>query len=419
MKNKSKVINFGCRLNIYEGEVIKSLLQKNNLSNFIIINSCSVTQDAEKKVEYEIRKSKRHFPEKKIIVTGCAAQINPEKYSSIKEVDYVIGNKEKLQNNTWSFLLNKPAVQVKNIFEENKFENNIIHKFEGKSRAFIEIQQGCDHRCTFCIIPFGRGNNRSVPVGIVVERIKSLVNNGYNEVVLTGVDITDYGNDLPGKPNLFQLVKRILNLIPNLKQLRLSSLDCAEINEDFWEVLNDKRLMPHFHLSLQSGNDLILKRMKRRHNRQQAINFCQRVKSIRKDVVFGADIIAGFPTETDEMFYDSIELINECELTHLHVFPYSIRKDTPASKMPQVAIDIIKKRAKILREAGNKRMQKYLQKQIGNYATMLVEKSKENTSFGKSQHFTKIKINKVINEGKLVNCIITDLNDDILSAKSI
>ena len=419
MKNKSKVINFGCRLNIYEGEVIKSLLQKNNLSNFIIINSCSVTQDAEKKVEYEIRKSKRHFPEKKIIVTGCAAQINPEKYSSIKEVDYVIGNKEKLQNNTWSFLLNKPAVQVKNIFEENKFENNIIHKFEGKSRAFIEIQQGCDHRCTFCIIPFGRGNNRSVPVGIVVERIKSLVNNGYNEVVLTGVDITDYGNDLPGKPNLFQLVKRILNLIPNLKQLRLSSLDCAEIDEDFWEVLNDKRLMPHFHLSLQSGNDLILKRMKRRHNRQQAINFCQRVKSIRKDVVFGADIIAGFPTETDQMFYDSIELINECELTHLHVFPYSIRKDTPASKMPQVAIDIIKKRAKILREAGNKRMQKYLQKQIGNYATMLVEQSKENTSFGKSQHFTKIKINKVINEGKLVNCIITDLNDDILSAKSI
>ena len=419
MKNKSKVINFGCRLNIYEGEVIKSLIQKNNLSNYIIINSCSVTQDAEKKVEYEIRKSKRHFPEKKIIVTGCAAQINPEKYSSIKEVDYVIGNKEKLQNNTWSFLLNKPAVQVKNIFEENKFENNIIQKFEGKSRAFIEIQQGCDHRCTFCIIPFGRGNNRSVPVGIVVERIKSLVNNGYNEVVLTGVDITDYGNDLPGKPNLFQLVKRILNLIPNLKQLRLSSLDCAEINEDFWEVLNDKRLMPHFHLSLQSGNDLILKRMKRRHNRQQAINFCQRVKSIRKDVVFGADIIAGFPTETDQMFYDSIELINECELTHLHVFPYSIRKDTPASKMPQVAIDIIKKRAKILREAGNKRMQKYLQKQIGNYATMLVEQSKENTSFGKSQHFTKIKINKVINEGKLVNCIITDLNDDILSAKSI
>ena len=419
MTNKSKVINFGCRLNIYEGEVIKSLIQKNNLSNYIIINSCSVTQDAEKKVEYEIRKSKRHFPEKKIIVTGCAAQINPEKYSSIKEVDYVIGNKEKLQNNTWSFLLNKPAVQVKNIFEENKLENNTIHKFEGKSRAFIEIQQGCDHRCTFCIIPFGRGNNRSVPVGIVVERIKSLVNNGYNEVVLTGVDITDYGNDLPGKPNLFQLVKRILNLIPNLKQLRLSSLDCAEIDEDFWEVLNDKRLMPHFHLSLQSGNDLILKRMKRRHNRQQAINFCQKVKSIRKDVVFGADLIAGFPTETDEMFYDSIELINECELTHLHVFPYSIRKDTPASKMPQVAIDIIKKRAKILREAGNKRMQKYLQKQIGNYATMLVEQSKENTSFGKSQHFTKIKINKVINEGRLVNCLITDVNDDILNAKLI
>ena len=310
-KNNINLINFGCRLNIYEGEVIKKIIEKNNISNYTIINSCSVTQEAEKKVEYAIRKSKKLFPKKKIIVTGCAAQINPEKYSKLDGVKYVIGNKEKLINNTWSNLKNSDKIQVNNIFLQNKTTNNIIQKFEGKSRAFVEIQHGCDHRCTFCIIPFGRGNNRSVPIGVIVERIKTLVKNGYNEVVLTGVDITDFGKDLPGTPNLFQLVKRILNLLPDLNQLRLSSIDCAEISNDFWPLLKEKRLMPHFHLSLQSGNDLILKRMKRRHNRQQVIDFCKKVRSIRQDVVFGADIIAGFPTETDKMFIDSVNLIRE------------------------------------------------------------------------------------------------------------
>ena len=413
------IVNLGCRLNIYEGEVIKSLTKQNNLSNYTIINSCSVTEEAEKKVQYEIRKSKKHFPKKKIIVTGCAAQINPEKYAQIDEVDFVIGNKEKIQKKTWSLLSKNNPIQVKDIFIDNKMHNNVIEKFEGKSRAYIEIQQGCDHRCTFCIIPYGRGNNRSVPVGLIVERIQTLVKNNYNEVVLTGVDITDYGKDLPGKPNLFQLVKRILNLIPNLKQLRLSSLDCAEINEDFWPLLNENRLMPHFHLSLQSGNNLILKRMKRRHNRQQVIDFCQKVRSLKKNVVFGADIIAGFPTETEQMFKDSVNMIKDCNLTHLHIFPYSIRNNTPAALMPQVPKDIIKKRARVLREEGNRQMQKYLQNQIGNSAIMLVEKVKENISYGKSQHFTKIKIEDTIKEGEIVKCKITDINKGILSAHII
>ena len=418
-KNNISIINLGCRLNIYEGEVIKSLTKKNDIDNFTIINSCSVTEEAEKKVQYEIRKSKNRFPEKRIIVTGCAAQINPSKYSNIEGVDYVIGNKEKLLKETWLSLSEKKPIQVKDIFLDNSIQNNIVEKFEGKSRAYIEIQQGCDHRCTFCIIPFGRGNNRSVPVGGIVDQIKTLVKNGYNEVVFTGVDITDYGKDLPGKPNLFQLVRRVLNLIPELKQLRLTSIDCGEINDDFWPLLKDKRLMPHFHLSLQSGNNLILKRMKRRHTREQAINFCKKVRSLRGDVVFGADIIAGFPTETDEMFKDSLKIIKECNLTHLHIFPYSIRNNTPAARMPQIPRDIIKIRAKILRDEGKIQMRNYLKNQIGNSAFMLVEQVKENVSYGKSQHFTKIKIDNFIKKGEIVKCMITGISDDILNANII
>jgi len=418
-KSSINIINLGCRLNIYEGEVIKTITHNNKISNYTIINSCAVTHEAEKKVNYEIRKSKKNFPKKKIIVTGCAAQINPQKYGDMKEVDFVIGNKEKLEKKTWNSLSKKIPMRVKNIFADNKINNNVVEKFEGKSRAYIEIQQGCDHRCTFCIIPFGRGNNRSVPVGVIAERIQLLVNNGYNEVVLTGVDITDYGKDLPGKPNLFQLVKRILNLIPKLKQLRLSSIDCAEITDDFWPLLYEKRLMPHFHLSLQAGNNLILKRMKRRHNREQVIDFCKKARSIRNDIVFGADIIAGFPTETDVMFEDSIKMIQECNLTHLHIFPYSIRENTPAAKMPQIPRDIIKRRAKILRDEGQKQMEKYLQKQIGNSALMLVEQVKENTSYGKSQHFTRIRIKDKVKEGKIIKCIITGIHQGTLNAQLI
>ena len=314
-KVSPKIINLGCRLNIYEGEIIKSHSKKNKLKNITIINSCAVTVEAEKKVAYEIRKAKRNFPNNKIVVTGCAAQIDPNKYASMKNVDLVLGNKEKIESKTWVNLKYKSKIQVDDIFKFSKNQHESIEKFEGKSRAFIEIQQGCDHRCTFCIIPYGRGNNRSVPIGVIVNRIKSFVKNGYKEVVLTGVDITDYGKDLPGKPYLSQLIKRILNLVPRLKRLRLSSIDCAEITQDFWSIIFDKRLMPHFHLSLQSGNNLILKRMKRRHTREQAITFCKKVKSLRPDATFGADIIAGFPTESELMFQDSLKLIDECNLT--------------------------------------------------------------------------------------------------------
>ena len=416
---KPKIINLGCRLNIYEGEIIKSHSKKNKLKNVTIINSCAVTVEAEKKVAYEIRKSKRNFPNNKIVVTGCAAQINPKKYASMKNVDLVLGNKEKIESKTWNNLKYNSKIQVDDIFKFSKNQHESIEKFEGKSRAFIEIQQGCDHRCTFCIIPYGRGNNRSVPIGVIVNRIQTFVNNGYKEVVLTGVDITDYGKDLPGKPNLSQLIKRILNLVPNLMRLRLSSIDCAEITQDFWSILLDKRLMPHFHLSLQSGNNLILKRMKRRHTREQAITFCKKVKSLRPDATFGADIIAGFPTESEIMFQDSLKLIDECKLTHLHIFPYSPREKTPASRMPQIDKKIIKERAKKLREKGKKNLIKYLTNKIGDKNFILIESSDSQKSIGKDQHFIKVQIDQEIQEGNIIPCVYTGIYNDVLLAKRI
>ena len=416
---KPKIINLGCRLNIYEGEIIKSHSKKNKLKNVTIINSCAVTAEAEKKVAYEIRKAKRNFPNNKIVVTGCAAQINPKKYASMKNVDLVLGNKEKIEYKTWNNLKYTNKIQVDNIFKFSKNQHESIEKFEGKSRAFIEIQQGCDHRCTFCIIPYGRGNNRSVPIGVIVNRIQTFVNNGYKEVVLTGVDITDYGKDLPGKPNLSQLIKRILNLVPNLMRLRLSSIDCAEITQDFWSILLNKRLMPHFHLSLQSGNNLILKRMKRRHTREQAITFCKKVKSLRPDATFGADIIAGFPTESEIMFQDSLKLIDECKLTHLHIFPYSSREKTPASRMPQIDKKIIKERAKKLREKGKKNLMKYLTNKIGDKNFILIESSDSQKSIGKDQNFIKVKIDQEIQEGNIIPCVYTGIYNDVLLAKRI
>ena len=416
---KPKIINLGCRLNIYEGEIIKSHSKKNKLKNVTIINSCAVTAEAEKKVAYEIRKAKRNFPNNKIVVTGCAAQIDPKKYASMKNVDLVLGNKEKIESKTWNNLKYNSKIQVDDIFKFSKNQHESIEKFEGKSRAFIEIQQGCDHRCTFCIIPYGRGNNRSVPIGVIVNRIQTFVNNGYKEVVLTGVDITDYGKDLPGKPNLSQLIKRILNLVPNLMRLRLSSIDCAEITQDFWSILLDKRLMPHFHLSLQSGNNLILKRMKRRHTREQAITFCKKVKSLRPDATFGADIIAGFPTESEIMFQDSLKLIDECKLTHLHIFPYSPREKTPASRMPQIDKKIIKERAKKLREKGKKNLIKYLTNKIGDKNFILIESSDSQKSIGKDQHFIKVQIDQKIQEGNIIPCVYTGIYNDVLLAKRI
>ena len=413
----NKIISLGCRLNIFESEVIKSHLKKNKLENLSIINSCAVTAEAEKKVAYEIRKIKKKFPNNTIIVTGCAAQIDPKKYAAIQDVDLVLGNKEKLEKQTWYNLNYNEKIQVDNIFKTLTTQNNNIENFEGKSRAFIEIQQGCDHRCTFCIIPFGRGNNRSVSVEEIVDRIKIFVKNGYKEVVLTGVDITDYGIDLPGKPNLSQLIKKILHLVPNLMQLRLSSIDCAEITEDFWDLLSERRLMPHFHLSLQSGNNLILKRMKRRHTREQAIAFCNKVKSLRPEVTFGADIIAGFPTENEIMFKDSLSLIDECNLTHLHIFPYSQRENTPASRMPQINKKIIKERARKLREKGKKNLITYLLNKIDNKDYVLIESSSSQKSFGKNKHFVKVQVNQKIREGSIIPCIYTGISNDVLLAK--
>ena len=419
MDKKNSLINLGCRLNIYEGEIIKNHLKKHNLKNITVINSCAVTAEAEKKVEYEIRKAKRNNPKNKIIVTGCAAQINPDKYDQLKDVDLVLGNKEKLQSVLWSNLNFKNSIQVEDILLEKKPVLTEIETFEGKSRAYIEIQQGCDHRCTFCIIPFGRGNNRSVPAGEIVNRIKNIVKNGYREVVLTGVDITDYGKDLTPKTTFSNLIKRILKLVPELEQLRLSSIDCAEIDDEFWDVLPDKRLMPHFHISLQAGNNLILKRMKRRHSREMAIEFCNKILSIRREATFGADIIAGFPTETEEMFKDSIKLIDDCYLTHLHVFPYSPRQNTPAARMPQLDKTIIKSRAKILRDKGMVNLKKHLANKIGKKDLILVEKNQDNKSLGKDQNFLNVVVDEVVIEGNIIPCIYTGVENNKLLARKI
>ena len=419
MDKKNSLINLGCRLNIYEGEIIKNHLSNNNIKNITVINSCAVTAEAEKKVAYEIRKAKRTNPENKIIVTGCAAQIDPKKYHTLKEVDLVLGNKEKLLSDVWSNLNFSKPIQVDNILSEKKTVPSTIEKFDGKSRAYIEIQQGCDHRCTFCIIPYGRGNNRSVPAGEIVERIKKIVSNGYKEVVLTGVDITDYGKDLPAQPTFSNLIKRIIKLVPDLEQLRLSSIDCAEIDEEFWDLLSEKKLMPHFHISLQAGNNMILKRMKRRHSREMAINFCNKVLSKRKEATFGADFITGFPTETDDMFRDTLNLVDQCHLTHLHVFPYSPRINTPAARMPQVDKSIIKDRANTLRQMGMEKLKQRLSKKVGGKDLILIEKVQNEKSIGKDQNFFNVIINEKIKEGDIVTCVYTGVNNDMLMAERI
>ena len=419
MNKKNSLINLGCRLNIYEGEIIKNHIKNNNIKNVTVINSCAVTAEAEKKVAYEIRKAKRINPQNKIIVTGCAAQINPKKYHTLKEVDLVLGNKEKLLSDVWGDLNFSKPIQVDDILLEKKTVPSTIEKFDGKSRAYIEIQQGCDHRCTFCIIPYGRGNNRSVPAGEIVERIKKIVNNGYKEVVLTGVDITDYGKDLPAQPTFSNLIKRIIKLVPNLEQLRLSSIDCAEIDEEFWDLLSEKKLMPHFHISLQAGNNMILKRMKRRHSREMAIDFCNKVLSKRKEATFGADFITGFPTETDKMFRDTLDLVDQCHLTHLHVFPYSPRINTPAARMPQVDKSIIKDRANTLRQMGMEKLKQRLSKKVGKKNLILVEKTQDENSIGKDQNFFNVIVNEKIKEGDIVTCDYTGVNNDMLIAKRI
>lgn len=393
-----KVVTFGCRLNTYESEVMKNLAHDAGLTNAILVNTCAVTKEAERQARQSIRKLKRDNPEAKIIVTGCSAQINPTHYSDMDEVDRVLGNDEKMRLESYQ---NHECILVNDIMAIKETATHLISGFEGKVRAFVQIQNGCNHRCTFCTIPFGRGNSRSVPLGEIVAQIKILLQNGYKEIVLTGVDITDYGGDLPAQPTLGQTLKRLLTLVPELTRLRLSSLDPVEVDEDLWDLIqHEKRLMPHLHISLQAGDDLILKRMKRRHLRHHIVEFCKRARSLRPDVVFGADIIAGFPTENDAMFQNTFNIVDECDLTHLHVFPYSKRPGTPAARMPQVQGNIIKERAARLRHAGERTLQNYLQAQIGTMHNVLIEEKhvdicantgeKKISLFGKTDTFVPV-----------------------------
>jgi threonylcarbamoyladenosine tRNA methylthiotransferase MtaB len=410
---KQEVVTFGCRLNAYESEVIKSNLTASGLQDVIVFNTCSVTKEAEKQSRQAIRRAKRENPDTKIIVTGCAAQLNPEQYSKMPEVDKILGNEEKLSLDNYHF---GEKILVNDIMSVTETASHFVSSIEGKARAFVQVQNGCNHRCTFCIIPYARGNSRSVPMGEIVKQVRQLVQSGYNEVVITGVDITDYGKDLPSSPTLGQMLKRLLALVPELPRLRLSSVDVAEMDDDiFYLIENEPRLMPHFHISLQAGDDMVLKRMKRRHARQDVIDFTNKVRKLRPEVAFGADIIAGFPTETEEMFQNTLNLVHEAGLQYLHVFPYSIREGTPAAKMPQVKGDIKKERANKLREAGEIELVKHLQKNIGETLKAIVEKDK----IARAEDFSEIKITSEHEIGSVIDVEVVGLEENRLLGGNI
>ena len=413
-----KFTTLGCRLNAYETEAMKELSQSAGLQNAVIVNTCAVTAEAVRKARQEIRKLRRENPEARLIVTGCAAQTEPETFTAMGEVDAVIGNTEKMRADTWQglaadFIGETEAVQVDDIMSVTETAGHLIDGFGTRSRAYVQVQNGCDHRCTFCIIPYGRGNSRSVPAGVVVEQIKRLVGKGYNEVVLTGVDLTSWGADLPAKPKLGDLVMRILKLVPDLPRLRISSIDSIEVDDNLMQAIaTEPRLMPHLHLSLQAGDDMILKRMKRRHLRDDAIAFCEEAKRLRPDMTYGADIIAGFPTETDTMFENSLKLIEECDLTWLHVFPYSPRNGTPAAKMPAVNGKVIKARAAQLRNAGDAKVRAHLSKQIGMTHHILME----NPTMGRTEQFTEVTFETDQIEGQIVTAPILGQTSTQLTA---
>jgi threonylcarbamoyladenosine tRNA methylthiotransferase MtaB len=391
-----EVVTFGCRLNAFESEVIAREAANAGLDQTIVINSCAVTNEAVAQARQSIRRLKRKRPEARIVVTGCAAQTQAAMFAGMAEVDRVIGNDDKMRGDAWraarsAFDIDaSEKVAVSDIMAVKEMAPHLVDGFQrGLPRVFVQVQNGCDHRCTFCIIPYGRGNSRSVPMGAVVEQVRALNERGHAEIVLTGVDLTSYGADLPGAPKLGQLVKNILRHVPELKRLRISSIDSIEADADLLDAIaDDERLMPHLHLSLQSGDDLILKRMKRRHLRQDAIEFCAQVRRLRPDIAFGADIIAGFPTETDEMFSRSLDLVEECGLTFLHVFPYSPRPGTPAARMPQVAGNDIKERAKRLRVAGKAASRRRLASEVGATREVLIESA----TAGRTEHFVPVAI---------------------------
>lgn len=397
----------GCRLNAYESEAMAEMAEAAGLQGAVIVNTCAVTAEAVRKARQEIRRLARENPGAPIIVTGCAAQTEPETFAAMPEVACVIGNHEKMQPATWSALaapdFGTERVMVDDIMSVRETAGHLIDGF-GRHRAYVQVQNGCDHRCTFCIIPYGRGNSRSVPAGVVVEQIKRLRDRGFNEVVLTGVDLTSWGADLPATPRLGNLVRRILKMVPDLPRLRISSIDSIEADPELIEAIaTEPRLMPHLHLSLQHGDDLILKRMKRRHLRDDAINFCQETRRLRPDIVFGADIIAGFPTETEAHFQNSLKLVEDCGLTFLHVFPYSPRKGTPAARMPAVPGPAIRERAARLRVAGDTALRAHLDAQRGQRHRILTEGPR----IGRTEQFTEVTLTRDMPEGALLDLVIT------------
>ncbi|WP_442920393.1 tRNA (N(6)-L-threonylcarbamoyladenosine(37)-C(2))-methylthiotransferase MtaB [Marinovum sp. 1_MG-2023] len=398
----------GCRLNAYETEAMKELAAEAGLQGAVVVNTCAVTAEAVRKARQEIRKLRRDNPEARLIVTGCAAQTEPETFAAMAEVDAVIGNTEKMMPETWQgmaadFVGETEKVMVDDIMSVTETAGHLIDGFGTRSRAYVQVQNGCDHRCTFCIIPYGRGNSRSVPAGVVVDQIKRLVDRGYHEVVLTGVDLTSWGADLPATPRLGDLVRRILKLVPDLSRLRISSIDSIEADPALMEAIaTEPRLMPHLHLSLQAGDDMILKRMKRRHLRDDAIAFCEEARKLRPDMTYGADIIAGFPTETEAMFDNSLKLVEDCGLTWLHVFPYSPRPGTPAARMPQVNGRAIKDRAARLRAAGDLRVAQHLGAQQGRSHKILME----NPNMGRTEQFAEVRFAAPQPEGQIVTATI-------------
>jgi threonylcarbamoyladenosine tRNA methylthiotransferase MtaB len=403
------VVTFGCRLNAYESEVMKREAEAAGLKDAILINTCAVTAEAVRQARQSIRKARRDNPGARIIVTGCAAQTEADTFAGMEEVDLVLGNSEKLERASYGRVAqfgidDSEKIRVNDIMSVRETAEHLIDGLEGRARAFVQVQNGCDHRCTFCIIPFGRGNSRSVPMGVVVDQIARLNENGYREVVLTGVDITSYGSDLPGAPKLGDLVAKILKLVPGLERLRLSSIDSIEADPALMRAIaEEERLMPHLHLSLQAGDDMILKRMKRRHLRADTIGFCEEVRRLRPDVVFGADIIAGFPTETEAMFANSLAIVDDCGLTHLHVFPFSPRKGTPAARMPQLPRQVVKERAARLREKGEAALLAHLEAEQGRERQVLIERE----GLGRSEQFTQVEFSPEAAAGKGAGDLVT------------
>ena len=405
-----EILTFGCRLNAYESEVMRG--HTGALSDTVIINTCAVTAEAERQARQAIRRAVRDRPGSRIIVTGCAAQLDPDAWLNLPGVTRVLGNEDKLKPESW---LSGAPSSVSDIMTARETAPHLVTEFAGRARAFVQVQQGCDHRCTFCIIPFGRGPNRSVPIGVVVAQVRALVEAGYQEVVLTGVDIASYGADLPGAPRLGQLVRRLLALVPELPRLRLSSLDPAAIDDDIWRLLGEEeRLMPHLHLSLQAGSDLILKRMKRRHQRADAAASIARARELRPGIAIGADIIAGFPTETEILFRETLDLVAEAELPFLHVFPYSERPGTPASRMPPVPVAERRERAARLRAAGHRELRRFLASHVGRTVSLLTE----TTHTGHSEHFAPVRLHAPTDAARLLTARVFGVADETLLAEA-